>query len=83
MSQNADQSCRYILSKRAILALQITALSIALSACNTTNSVNGSGYQFVRFSDGKAARAASQDATAGPAIAGNNARCRQDQACRK
>lgn len=62
----------------------VALLSCAIAGCqSTTAGTSGSGYQFVRFSDGKAARAASQDATAGPAIAGNNARCRQDQACRK
>lgn len=82
MTQTAGLSYRCT-SKQVILVLQIAVLSIALSGCIATTAVNGSGYQFVRFTDAKAARAASQDVTAGPAIAGNNARCRQDEACRK
>jgi len=83
MTRISHQCGRYSVAKRALLMLKITALSIALSACNSTNSVNGSGYSFVRFSDPKAARAASQDQTAGPSIVSNNAQCRKDQACRK
>jgi hypothetical protein len=62
----------------------VAAFSCAIAGCqSTTAPINGSGYQFVRFTDPKAAIAASQDPTAGPAIAGNNERCRQDEACRK
>lgn len=45
--------------------------------------MSGSGYQFVRFTDPQAAILASQDATAGPAIASNNRQCRADAGCRK
>jgi len=45
--------------------------------------VNGSGYQFTRFSNAQAAFLASQDPTAGPAISSNNIQCRKDAACRK
>ncbi len=49
----------------------------------TAAATNGSGYQLTRFSDPVAARAAAEDPTAGPAIASNNAQCREDAACRK
>jgi hypothetical protein len=45
--------------------------------------LNGSGYQITRFSDPQAALLASQDPSAGPAIASNNNQCRHDAACRK
>ncbi|EGL63592.1 hypothetical protein AGRO_3661 [Agrobacterium sp. ATCC 31749] len=45
--------------------------------------MNGSGYQVTRFSDPEAARLASQDPTAGPAIYSNNRQCSRDAACRK
>jgi hypothetical protein len=62
----------------------VALLSCAIAGCQQATVINGgSGYQFVRFSDPKAARAASQDRTAGPSIASNNAQCRKDQACRK
>lgn len=57
--------------------------SCVIAGCQQTIAVNGSGYQFTRFSDPKAALLASQDPTAGPAIAANNMQCRQDAACRK
>jgi hypothetical protein len=47
------------------------------------DAINGSGYQLTRFSNPVAARAASEDPTAGPAIASNNEQCRKDAACRK
>lgn len=63
--------------------LIVVGFSCAIAGCQSTTAINGSGYQFVRFSDPKAAVAASQDATAGQAIASNNEQCRKDAACRK
>lgn len=53
------------------------------AGCQSTTAINGSGYQFVKFSDPKAAVLASQDKTAGPAIAGNNKQCKEDKLCKK
>ncbi len=64
--------------------LAIVVLSSCVTAgCQTADAINGSGYQMTRFSDPVAARAASVDPTAGPAIASNNEQCRKDAACRK
>ncbi|AHJ10725.1 hypothetical protein P106B_42 [Rhizobium phage vB_RglS_P106B] len=54
-----------------------------IAGCQSATAINGSGYQFVRFSTGKAALAASQDPLAGPAINSNNRQCEKDKACRK
>jgi hypothetical protein len=63
----------------------VAACSCVIAGCQSTTATPtpGSGYQFVRFANPKAAVAASQDATAGPAIASNNAQCRKDAACKK
>ncbi len=69
----------------AILRLAIVAsLSCALVGCLTAPATTeGSGYQVTRFSNAEAARLASQDVTAGPAIHSNNQQCVKDPACRK
>ncbi|CUX40308.1 conserved exported hypothetical protein [Agrobacterium deltaense Zutra 3/1] len=68
----------------AICRIAIVALfSCAIAACQTAPATNGAGYTFVKFSDPQAARLASQDETAGPAINSNNRQCSQDAACRK
>src|SRR5688572_14326640 len=52
------------------------ACSCVIAGCqSTTAPLVGSGYQMVRFSDAKAAVAASQDPTAGPAVASNDVQC--------
>ncbi len=64
--------------------IAIVALcSCVIAGCQTAPATDGSGYQFVRFSDPQAARLASQDETAGPAINSNNRQCSKDAACRK
>lgn len=68
----------------AILRIAIVALcSCVIVGCQSRAATNGSGYQFVRFKDPQAARLASQDETAGPAINSNNRQCAADAACRK
>ena len=57
--------------------------SCVTAACRSGSATDGSGYQFVQFSDSQAARLASQDPTAGAAISSNNQQCRRDQGCRK
>ena len=59
------------------------ALSLCVIAGCQRTSVDGAGYQFVRFTNPQAALLASQDVTAGPAIATNNRRCALDTACKK
>ena len=60
------------------------ALSLCVIAgCQRTSVNNGAGYSFVRFNSPQAALLASQDVTAGPAIATNNRRCALDTACKK
>jgi hypothetical protein len=61
----------------------VAVCSCVIAGCQSTTATSGSGYQFVRFADARAAVAASQDATAGPAIASNNAQCRKDASCKK
>lgn len=61
----------------------VASLSCVLAACQIAPATEGSGYSFVGFSDPQAARLASQDATAGPAIHSNNQQCIKDPACRK
>jgi hypothetical protein len=62
----------------------IGALSLCVIAgCQTTSVSDGAGYSFVRFTNPQAALLASQDVTAGPAIATNNRRCAMDTACKK
>lgn len=72
-------------ASKVFLLVIVASLSFGIAACQSerTAILDGSGYQFVRFSNPKAAVAASQDASAGPAIAGNNAQCRRDAGCRK
>ena len=68
----------------ASFRIAIVALSSCVTAaCQSGSATDGAGYQIVRFSDAQAARLASQDATAGPAIASNNDQCRQDAGCRR
>jgi len=71
---------------RSSIAFRI-AIAVSCScvtvACQTAPATDGAGYQFVRFADPAAARAASQDVSAGPAIASNNRQCARDAACRK
>lgn len=68
----------------ATCRIAIVALfSCATAACQTAPATNGSGYQFIRFSDPQAARLAAQDEKAGPAINSNNRQCAADAACRK
>jgi len=60
------------------------ALSLCVIAgCQYQNATSGAGYSFVRFTNPQAALLASQDLTAGPAIATNNRRCALDTACKK
>jgi hypothetical protein len=70
----------------AFRLLIVAGLSCVTAACQSvtaTSDTQGAGYSFVRFTDPKAARAASQDPTAGPAIANNNRQCAKDKSCRK
>jgi hypothetical protein len=62
----------------------IGALSLCVIAgCQSQSVTSGAGYSFVRFTNPQAALLASQDVTAGPAIATNNRRCALDTACKK
>lgn len=57
--------------------------SCVLASCVPKTAINGAGYQAIRFSSSAAARLASADETAGPAISSNNAQCMRDDGCRK
>jgi hypothetical protein len=70
-------------SSRIFQIATVVLFSCATAACQTTTATSGSGYQMTRFANPAAARLASQDPQAGPAIAANNAQCRKDEACRK
>lgn len=70
-------------TSRSFLIVSVVVSSFATAGCQSKPATDGSGYQIVRFSDTEAAILASQDDTAGPAIASNNAQCRADPACRK
>lgn len=65
------------------LAEPVNTHGIAKVCLTAPATTEGSGYQVTRFSSAKAARLASQDATAGPAIHSNNQQCMKDPACRK
>lgn len=62
----------------------VALLSCAIAGCQSKSvTLNGSGYQFVKFKSTQAAILAAQDELAGPAINSNNRQCEKDKACSK